>query len=133
MRFVAHGSAVFNTNTENLYWAPNLNVMVQGKQHEILMGCLIKYRLQAASKSTGFTNELAITGGVNLRVTNVLDAIIPQVYFDFHHFSVGLSYDINMSRLNQASYDRGGFELSLRFTNPDAYIHRNPFRRGISI
>ena len=133
MRFVIHGSAIFSTATENLYWYPNLNVMVQGKQHEVLLGSLWKYRLQAASKTTGFTNELAVSGGVDLRVTNVLDAIIPQVYFDVHYFSVGLSYDINISRLNQASNYRGGFELSIRFTNPDSYIHRNPFRRGISI
>ena len=133
MRFVLHGSAIFRTNSENLYWYPNMNIMVQGKQHEILMGCLIKYRLAAASKSTGFKSETAITAGVDLRVTNVLDAIIPQLYFDMYNFSVGISYDVNLSNLNQASFYRGGIELSLRFTNPDSYYHRNPFRRGISI
>ena len=133
MRFVAHGSAILSTGTENLYWYPNFTVMVQGKQHEVLVGCLAKYRLRAASKTTGFNNEWAISGGLDLRVTNVLDAIIPQVYIDISYFSVGISYDVNMSRLNQASNYRGGFELSLRFTNPDGYIHRNPFRRGISI
>ena len=133
MRFVLHGSALFSTQTEDLYWYPNLTVMTQGKQNEILIGSLWKYRLQSASKMTGFNAEWSITGGVDLRITNVVDAIVPQIYLGISHFSIGMSYDVNVSRLNQASSYRGGFELSLRFTNPDAYIHRNPFRRGISI
>jgi type IX secretion system PorP/SprF family membrane protein len=133
MRFVLHGSALFGTSTEDLYWYPNLNVMIQGKQHEFLIGSLWKYRLQAASKTTGFNAEWSVTAGVDLRITNVIDAIVPQIYLGIHHFSIGLSYDVNVSGLNQVSNYRGGFELSLRFTNPDSYIHRNPFRRGISI
>ncbi|UKN00855.1 PorP/SprF family type IX secretion system membrane protein [Paracrocinitomix mangrovi] len=133
MRFVLHGSAIFATGNEDLYWYPNANIMIQGRQHEVLLGSLWKYRFRSGSKVTGFNNELSITGGVDIRVTNVLDAVVPQVYIGIHHFSVGMSYDVNVSRLNQASKFRGGFELSLRFTNPDAYIHRNPWRRGISI
>lgn len=133
MRYVLHGSAILNSSEENLYWYPNMTIMVQGKQHEVLLGALAKYRLRSASKSTGYNTEWAITGGVDLRVTNVLDAIVPQLYLSAYNFSVGVSYDVNISRLNQASLYRGGFEVSLRFTNPDAYIHRNPFRRGISI
>lgn len=133
MRFVMHGSALLSTDIEDLYWYPNLTVMVQGNQHEVLLGCLAKYRIKSASKTTGFNGEWAITGGLDLRVTNVLDAIVPQVYFGLSNFDVGLSYDLNVSSLNNASNFRGGFELSIRFTNPDAYIHRNPFRRGISI
>jgi type IX secretion system PorP/SprF family membrane protein len=133
MRFVLHGSALLGTDVENLYWYPNLNVMVQGSQHEVLMGCLAKYRLRSASKTTGFNSEWAISGGLDIRVTNILDAIIPQIYLGIGNFDIGLSYDVNISRLNNASNFRGGFELSLRFINPDGYIHRNPFRRGISI
>lgn len=128
-----HGSAVFSTSTEDLYFYPNINIMIQGKQHEVLIGSLWKYRFQSASKTTGFTGELSVTGGMNMRITNVIDALIPQVYVDFYNFSVGMSYDLNVSKLNIASHYRGGFELSIRFTNPDSYIHRNPFRRGISI
>jgi type IX secretion system PorP/SprF family membrane protein len=133
MRTVLHGSALFSSDIENLYWYPNLTIAVQGRQHEVLLGTLIKYRLQSASKLTGFNAEWSVSGGIDLRVTNVLDAIIPQIYLGLSHFDIGLSYDVNISGLNTASNFRGGFELSLRFTNPDSYIHRNPFRRGISI
>lgn len=133
MRYVLHGSAIFSSGVEDLYWYPNLNVMVQGAQHEVLVGCLAKYRLRSASKITGFNQEWSVTGGLDFRITNVVDAIVPQFYLGIHHFSIGVSYDVNVSKLNTASNYRGGFELSLRFTNPDAYIHRNPYRRGISI
>ncbi len=133
MRFVFHSSAIFSTKTENLYWYPNLTGVLQGSQHEILVGSLWKYRVQSASKVTGFNSELAFSGGLDMRITNVIDALIPQFYVSFFNFDVGLSYDINVSKLNQASLYRGGFELSLRFTNPDSYTHRNPFRNAVSI
>jgi type IX secretion system PorP/SprF family membrane protein len=133
MRVVIHASALFATAQENLYWYPNFNLMIQGKQHEVYFGTLFKYNLQSASKTTGFTSEVSIAGGMNMRVTNVIDAIVPQLLISAYNCSVGLSYDINVSKLNAASQYRGGFELSLRFTNPDAYIHRNPFRSTPSI
>jgi hypothetical protein len=32
-----------------------------------------------------------------------------------HHLSIGLSYDVNISKLTTASQFRGGFELSLSY------------------
>jgi len=133
MRVVVHGSALFATKQSNLYWYPNFNLMLQGKQHEVYFGSLWKYTFQSSSKSTGFTSEVSFTGGMNMRITNVIDAIVPQIFVGAYNLSLGLSYDINVSKLSAASQYRGGFELSLRFTNPDAYIHRNPFRNAVSI
>lgn len=46
------------------------------------------------------------------------DAIIPVMKMEVNRLSIGLSYDINISRLAAASLNRGGFELSLSwFTN----------------
>lgn len=41
------------------------------------------------------------------------DALIPVVKMGFDHFSVGVSYDLNISKLKVASNWRGGLELSL--------------------
>jgi len=41
------------------------------------------------------------------------DALIPVVKMGFNHFSVGVSYDINISQLKVVSNWRGGLELSL--------------------
>jgi type IX secretion system PorP/SprF family membrane protein len=41
------------------------------------------------------------------------DALIPTVKVGFNHFSVGVSYDINISKLKVVSNWRGGLELSV--------------------
>lgn len=133
MRIVTHGSALLATQQSNIYWYPNASLILQGKQHEVYFGSLWKVLLQSGSKSTGFTSEVSLTAGMNMRVTNVIDAIVPQIFIGAYNFSIGLSYDINISRLNSASNYRGGFEFSLRYTNPDSYIHRNPMRNAVSI
>ena len=133
MRILINGSALFGTSIEGLYLYPNLSLAFQGKQHEIVAGALAKYQIKSGSKMTGLNGELSVTGGINFRITNVFDAVIPQVFLNIKDFSVGMSYDINVSGLIPASSYRGGFELSLRFTNPDGYTHRNPYRRTLSI
>ena len=41
------------------------------------------------------------------------DALIPAVKLDYHPFSVGISYDANISKLKPSSHGRGGFEISI--------------------
>jgi len=132
-RTVFQASALFETPIDYLYWFPNITAQFQGPQHEIVLGATAKYILMSGSKMTGFGTEMAVAAGLNMRINNVFDAIIPQIYLDVKGFSIGLSYDINMSGLNIASSYRGGFELSLRFTNPDGYTHKNPYRRAVTI
>jgi type IX secretion system PorP/SprF family membrane protein len=43
------------------------------------------------------------------------DALIPVVKMGFNHFTVGVSYDINISQLHVASNWRGGLEMSITF------------------
>lgn len=43
------------------------------------------------------------------------DAIIPMIKLESRPFSLGISYDVNVSKLKAASQARGGFELSLTF------------------
>ncbi|MDE3143896.1 MAG: PorP/SprF family type IX secretion system membrane protein [Bacteroidota bacterium] len=40
------------------------------------------------------------------------DSFIPVIKMDFQHYSVGLSYDVNISKLIVASNYRGGFEFT---------------------
>jgi hypothetical protein len=48
-----------------------------------------------------------------VRFNNVTDAIIPYVGLDFGSFTMGLSYDVNVSALKSASQSQGGIEVSL--------------------
>jgi len=43
------------------------------------------------------------------------DAIVPIVKLDYYNTAIGLSYDVNVSKLKSASQLRGGFELSLTY------------------
>ncbi len=45
------------------------------------------------------------------------DAIAPVIRLDMKRLAVGLSYDINTSKLTKASGARGGFELTLAYKN----------------
>jgi type IX secretion system PorP/SprF family membrane protein len=48
-----------------------------------------------------------------VRFNNVTDAVIPYLGLDFGSFTMGLSYDINVSALKSASESMGGIEISL--------------------
>jgi len=51
--------------------------------------------------------------GTWVRFSNLTDAIIPYVGLDFSSFTLGISYDVNVSSLKTASEGMGGIELSL--------------------
>jgi type IX secretion system PorP/SprF family membrane protein len=48
-----------------------------------------------------------------VRFSNLIDAWIPYVGLDYGSFTLGLTYDVNVSSLKTASESRGGIELSL--------------------
>ena len=43
------------------------------------------------------------------------DALIPTVKMEFEHFSIGVSYDVNISKLKVVSNWRGGLELTATY------------------
>jgi type IX secretion system PorP/SprF family membrane protein len=43
------------------------------------------------------------------------DALIPVIKLDFNHTSFGISYDVNVSKLNVASNWRGGIEITASY------------------
>ena len=48
-----------------------------------------------------------------VRFNNITDAWIPYVGLDFGSFTLGVSYDVNISALKTASESQGGIEVSL--------------------
>ena len=57
-------------------------------------------------------DDKGITAGMLYRLD---DAIIPVLQLHLNKFTVGTSYDINISKLSVASQLRGGFEVTLSF------------------
>ena len=93
---------------------PSVVYMMQGTAREMDFGASIRYKVSEGTKVTGFKTESAISGGILYRVN---DAIIPQLLLEFANFGIGLSYDVNISSLSQATHKAGGLEISLKYSN----------------
>jgi len=81
----------------------------QGPSTETIGGVLYSYKLGPDPDNYPYTFTL----GTLLRWN---DALIPVIKLEMYSFNLGISYDVNVSRLNTVSNSRGGFELSLSYT-----------------
>jgi type IX secretion system PorP/SprF family membrane protein len=61
---------------------------------------------------TGDDARLSLSGGAVYRWK---DALIPVIKINTNKLNIGLSYDVNISKLSKASQYRGGFELTLSY------------------
>jgi len=89
----------------------------QGSAQETIGGVMVSYKLGDDPENSDYIFNL----GGYIRWG---DAIIPVVKLESNRFTIGLSYDANISTLQTASEGRGGFELSLSFTG--LLEHENP-------
>ena len=119
MRFNGFVKAVIQLNPA---WdiIPSVQYSHQGIYRELLMGSSARLHLSSKPKSYqalyfGFWNR----GN---------DAAYASLGYDYNDFFVGLSYDINYSKLVPASNMRGGVEVALRYVirkfKPKRIIHR---------
>jgi hypothetical protein len=68
----------------------------------------------AVAATTDETDPINFYAGAWARFTNnTTDALIPYVGLDYNSFSLGVTYDVNISPLASASQSRGGIEISL--------------------
>lgn len=114
-RYVAHANAVIGISNSRLSIAPAFLFSLQGGARELLFGSNFKYRLSEASKYTGFVSASSLSFGCFYRNK---DAVILTSMFTYANYSIGFSYDINVSDLKPTSNGKGGFEISLRFIAP---------------
>ncbi len=111
-KFIFHGGAVLTQRNSKLVFEPNVMVAFQGPNREISFGNDFKYLLKQSSKYTGYYDESSISVGTYLRVG---DAFYSTLFFNMAGFSLGLSYDLNLSNLSLATNGRGGMEMLLRY------------------
>jgi len=84
---------------------PTFMYQRQGKFQETLLGVFGKYYLKPVN---GVETAVSLGGFYRLK-----DAFILAANIDYRSFNVGLSYDVNLSKLKEASNSRGGFEISV--------------------
>lgn len=98
----------------NLNIVPGVVFFKQGEAFELNLGTSAKFITQKAKdfeQSFQFGGWLRLANSVTSAFTT--DAIIVSSRFDFNQYGIGLSYDLNISKLRPASNGNGAFELSL--------------------
>lgn len=114
-KFVFHGDGAYGIPNSNIVLKPSYVVFLQGPNKEITPGLMVQYVLGERSKYTRIKKFTAFSIGGYYRLQ---DAVIAVAKFEFAGYAIGLSYDINLSRLKTVSSTRGGFELSLHMGIP---------------
>ncbi|MDI1355159.1 MAG: PorP/SprF family type IX secretion system membrane protein [bacterium] len=122
MKYVAHGDMVFSLGKSQVALAPSFLVQVQGPSSELIVGSLLKYYVTNGTKFTGKAKSTCLNFGVFYRTEDAVILNFAILYQE--QYSFGLSYDLNISPLREASRVRGGLEFALRITPQEDYLFR---------
>ena len=120
-KMVLHGNARFAIGEGNAAILPSFQYTNQGPSSEFVVSAMFRYVLTPTSKVTGINKGSALSLGPVIRAK---DAIAIAAMLEQGRFAVGLSYDLNTSALKQASNGLGGFEIALRFVNPNPFSNK---------
>ncbi len=121
-KIVGHADILFGVKNTNLSLMPGFIYTKQGPASEIYSGCFFRYKLQEESKFTGFVKGSSLVVGTHLRVG---DAFIPSVQLEIAEYTVGISYDVNISGLKKVTTGKGGFEIALRYGNLSQFLYKS--------
>lgn len=124
-KFVAHVGVVADIPGTDLAIDGSAVQILQGAHYETLIGMMLRYRFEDATKVTGNTQDAFIGFGLYGRMS---DAIIPSFMVSWRGFQFGVSYDVTLSALRQA-YRGGSLEFSLAYTNFDHSLFKTRGRR----
>ncbi len=127
-RFTIHAGGEFEV-APKLGLVPGVIAMFQGPSFQLNSGTSLKFLL--GSGKGNFSNYQAFYFGTWVRLSNkvetgiLTDAVILSTRFDYNQFTLGFSYDVNVSALKPASNHNGAFEFAL------AYKFCGNERRGV--
>jgi type IX secretion system PorP/SprF family membrane protein len=113
MRFSGFANAIIGISNTRNSLMPAIYFQRQRSATEFLFGTYWRYRVQEASRVTGFNKGSYLSLGAFYR-TN--DAFVAKAMLEMFDYSVGFAYDINVSSLTRASGAKGGFEIFLKYS-----------------
>jgi type IX secretion system PorP/SprF family membrane protein len=102
-----HGGGSFQVG-DKTWIMPSFMFLLQGPYQEYDFGSLVKFRLGNTISNTFFA--------VGAQFRAPLDAFILQTRIDYKGLMLGLSYDINVSKLIPGSQSYGAPELAIVYT-----------------
>ncbi len=112
-KFTIHSGGEFMMS-DRLGLVPGVISMIQGPSFELNFGTSLKFLLGKSKR-----NRQAFQLGGWFRLSNHYekaftgDAFILSARFDYQDFTLGFSYDVNVSSLRPASNSNGAFEFAL--------------------
>jgi type IX secretion system PorP/SprF family membrane protein len=121
MKMVIHGDLLIGIPNTNFSVLPGFIYYSQGKLNQLNAGAQFRYLLKQESTYTGFESGKALSLGAHFRAK---DAFIASILMELGPLHIGVSYDFNVSALENASSGRGGYEIGLK------YMIDNPLRKG---
>jgi len=87
-----------------------MDYFMQGGSRQAQGGFLLNHDFVQVDED----QKISVSGGMFYR-WNDKDAFMPVVKLDYYDYSIGMSYDINSSKLKTASQSRGGYEVTLSY------------------
>ncbi len=112
-KFTIHAGGEFMV-ADRIGLVPGIVMLRQGPSFELNGGTSFKFLLGGSRRS-----NQAFQVGAWMRLSNHFentftgDAVILSTRFDYEQFSIGFSYDVNVSSLKTASNSNGAFEFAL--------------------
>ena len=120
LRWTLHADAMMGIGSGRSYIVPMFLFQMQGPSTEAVFGGLYRFLVKDAARVTGFVKGGAISLGATYRWA---DAITPIVAVEYLWFRLGVSYDVNVSKLSKATGFQGGLEVSLKFIASEGFYY----------
>jgi type IX secretion system PorP/SprF family membrane protein len=120
-KYVIHGNTLISIQNTKIALNPGFIFNKQGPNTLILVGSMVRYDLAQESKYTGNLKGAGLYLGAYLRAG---DAIVISSQIELSNYSIGFSYDTNISTLRPSSNGRGGFEISIRFNGAGSFFSK---------
>ncbi|MBI1289463.1 MAG: type IX secretion system membrane protein PorP/SprF [Flavobacteriales bacterium] len=118
VRWTIHADAMMGVGSGRSYIVPMFLFQMQGPSTEAVFGGMYRFLLRDAAQVTGFVKGGALGMGATYRWG---DAITPMVSVEYLWMRLGVSYDVNLSKLRNATNYQGGLEISLRVILADGF------------
>lgn len=120
IRWTLHADAMLGLSSGRSSLLPMLLFQLQGASTEATFGAMYRFLLKDAARVTGFVKGGALSMGATYRWG---DAITPMVAVEYLFLRMGISYDVNVSKLHKATGFQGGLEISLRMVLTDGFYY----------
>lgn len=122
VRFTAHGNVLVSLSNRDFALEPSYLVQSRLSSNEIVAGAMLRHYVKMDSKYTGLERRSYF--GLGLYYRNKDAAILSAAIEVKEQWRIGLSYDLNLSRLRVGTNAKGGVELTMRYTPPHGFLYQ---------